>query len=90
MTVVPTVMEALDAHRAASFDVVLLDYDLDDFKGDAFLRRIRAQGDAIPVVAISAKPDGNGTLLAAGANVVCRKADFHTIAAVLESLAQRR
>ena len=87
VTVVPTVMEALDTHRAAVFDVVLLDYDLDDFKGDVFLKRVRARGDTIPVVAISAKPDGNAALLAAGANTVCQKADFHAIAKILDRLA---
>jgi CheY-like chemotaxis protein len=65
VTVLPTVLEALDALRRETFDVVLLDYDRDDVKGDVFLRR-RGARVHVPVVAVSAKPDGNEKLLAAG------------------------
>jgi DNA-binding response OmpR family regulator len=80
---VPNVMEALDAYRSSSFDAVLIDYDLDDFKGDVFVRRIRAGGSRVPIIAISAREDGNDALLAAGADHVCHKAQFSTIVELL-------
>lgn len=76
----PTVREALDALRREAFDVVLLDYDLDDVKGDVFLRRRGARAH-LPVIAVSAKPDGNEKLLAAGADASCPKSLFANIEA---------
>jgi DNA-binding response OmpR family regulator len=42
VTVVPSIAAARQARVAASFDVVLVDYDLDDGKGDEFVRELCA------------------------------------------------
>ncbi len=86
VTVIPTVMEALDMFRAGSFDAVLVDYDLDDFKGDAFVRRLRSAGISVPIVGVSARDTGNTKLLDAGADAVCHKAEFASILDVLSSV----
>ena len=86
VTIAATVFEAFDLVRSGSFDAVLVDYDLDDFKGDAFVRRLRSSGSTIPIVAVSARDDGNLALSAAGADAVCHKADFRSIRRVLGRL----
>lgn len=83
VVVIASVLDALDAFRRSQFEVVLIDYDLDDGKGDVFVKRVRAVGSNVPIVAISAHDDGNATLLAAGADRVCRKGDFGNILKLL-------
>jgi DNA-binding response OmpR family regulator len=67
------VFEALDLFRAQPFDVLLIDFDLGDAKGDVFVRRVRESGRSVPIIAISAHDDGNDALLLAGADIVCTK-----------------
>ena len=88
VVVVPSVLDVLEAFRRFTFDVVLVDYDLDDCKGDVFVRRLRDSGARLPIVAVSARDDGNDALLAAGANVVCHKGAFRRIASMLTGVAQ--
>lgn len=84
--VVATIAEALDALGTTSFDAVLVDYDLADGKGDAFVRNMRERGHRTPLVAVSAKDEGNERLLAAGADAICSKSRFRHIGKVLERL----
>lgn len=86
VVVVPTVAAAKDHVQASSFDVVLVDYDLDDGKGDEFLRWLRAIDANAKVVAVSARDLGNEALVAAGANSVCSKTSFARIQCVLKQL----
>ena len=83
VVVVPSVLEALDVFRLSTYDVALIDYDLDDCKGDVFVRRVRESGSRIPIIAISAREEGNDALLRAGADGVCHKGAFRAIAAIL-------
>jgi DNA-binding response OmpR family regulator len=84
--VVPTVAGAIAALEAASFDVALVDYDLDDGKGDAVVHWVRANVTALPIIAISAHREGNDTLIQAGAHTVCAKAEFSRIGLLLSEL----
>src|SRR4051812_25462525 len=68
LTVVPSVSAAKAAAAGGSFDAVLVDYGLDDGKGDGLVRFVRQMQARIPVVATSSHEDGNATLLAAGAD----------------------
>ncbi|MHC4418061.1 MAG: response regulator [Planctomycetota bacterium] len=68
------------------FDVVLVDYDLEDGKGDELVGKIRRQSLAIKVVAVSSHEAGNKALRAAGADAVCGKLEFEQIEDVLGSL----
>ena len=65
------------------FDVVLIDYDLDDGKGDALVSQLRTADPRPRIIGVSARPDGNSALLAAGADTVCEKGDFRRIRSVL-------
>jgi DNA-binding response OmpR family regulator len=89
VVVVGSVLNALDLVRREAFDAVLVDFDLDDAKGDVFVSRVRKMGLAFPIVAVSALDDGNRALLTAGANAICAKANFRRIAEAL-SLATGR
>jgi hypothetical protein len=57
----------------------LVDFDLDDGKGDALVRELLEGGFPGRIIAISAHHDGNEALMNAGARVSCPKARFHTI-----------
>lgn len=74
---------AIEAER--TFDVVLVDYDLDDGKGDALVRMLRRRGYDGRVIAASAHEEGNAALMRAGADAVCRKSDFARIGALLHA-----
>lgn len=83
IVVVGSVLNALDLLRQQAFDAALVDFDLDDTKGDVFVRRVREMGRALPIVAISARADGNQALLSAGADATCAKANFRYVADAL-------
>ncbi|MFT3697585.1 MAG: response regulator [Kofleriaceae bacterium] len=80
VTIVPTVAAA-KAH--AGFDLALVDYDLDDGKGDDFVRWLRARDPGAKIIAVSARELGNEALVAAGADAVCAKTQFASIASVI-------
>jgi CheY-like chemotaxis protein len=88
VTVVRSIAEASAMIASEPFDVMLIDFDLDDGKGDEFVRHVRSLGLRLPIVACSAHEMGNGRLLDAGANVVCAKSSFGTIGRVLRHLVQ--
>src|SRR5438105_5018523 len=53
VTVVPSLSAARSAFASGTFDLVLSDYDLDDGKGDEFVRECRAARPRLPVIAAS-------------------------------------
>jgi CheY-like chemotaxis protein len=83
LTVVGSLASAREALAKRAFDAVLLDYDLDDGKGAALVDVIRQLPAAPVVIAASAHEEGNGLLLAAGADAACPKGSFAQIGAVL-------
>ncbi len=87
LTVVPSLALAREALAVGGFDVVLLDYDLDDGKGENLIPFIRQLVRTPAVVAVSAHEEGNRLLRAAGADAACPKHKFPEIAAVLARLA---
>jgi DNA-binding response OmpR family regulator len=86
VTVVPSVGAARAELENRTYDVALVDYDLDDDKGDEFVRGLRAAGSRILVIAVSSHAEGNDALVRAGADAICRKMDFASISGVLENL----
>ena len=86
VTVVSSVAAAEAEVSVNEFDVALVDYDLDDAKGDAFVRRLRAAGSTMPVIAVSSHGAGNDALVHAGADAICRKMDFSNISRVLANV----
>lgn len=81
--VVPSVRLAVEALERRAFDVVLVDYDLDDQKGDVLVTQLRTTGKLL-VVGVSSHAEGNAALLHAGAHAVCPKLEFAEIADVLD------
>ena len=90
VTRVPSVGDAREAMKASEYVVALVDYDLDDDKGDVFVRELRAAGNDIPIIAVSSHSRGNSILIDAGANAICSKMKFSNIGAVIEGLIATR
>jgi DNA-binding NarL/FixJ family response regulator len=84
VTVVPSLTAARRALDTTSFDLIFSDYDLDDGKGDEFVRECRIKHPDLHVVAVSSHDAGNSALLQAGATVVCGKMEFDQIERVIE------
>jgi O-acetyl-ADP-ribose deacetylase (regulator of RNase III) len=89
-----TAVSSLATARAAlangMYDLLLVDYDLDDGKGDELVRELRASGSRIVVVGVSSHDEGNAALLKAGAVAVCSKMDFDRIQSVIDSVTNGR
>jgi O-acetyl-ADP-ribose deacetylase (regulator of RNase III) len=86
VTVASSLAEARRALATANFDLSLVDYDLNDGKGDALLRELHASGKAIPTIGVSSHDEGNTALLRAGAVAVCSKMQFDRIQSVIDSV----
>jgi DNA-binding response OmpR family regulator len=86
VTTVDSIAAARAAVSADGFDAVLVDYDLDDGKGDVLVGWLSSLASAPVVVAISSHQAGNDALLRAGATAVCPKLRFDQIATVLGDL----
>lgn len=76
-------MRILFVENHAVFASTVLDYDLDDERGDLLLHHLRSEGRSTPVVAVSARAEGNESLVRAGAAAVCAKGDFARITEIL-------
>jgi DNA-binding response OmpR family regulator len=79
VTVVPNLSEARSSLIFDHFDLLLVDYDLDDGKGATLVRELRDAGNKIRIIGVSAREEGNAALLQAGADVICSKMEFNRI-----------
>jgi CheY-like chemotaxis protein len=86
VTVASSLAEARRALEAGGFDLLLVDYDLDDGKGDALVKELSASGKAVPAIAVSSHDEGNTALLRAGAVSVCSKMQFDRIQTVIDTV----
>lgn len=83
VSVVPSIAAAREAIARYRYDVVLVDYDLDDGKGDELVAALRAGRNRARVIGVSSHAAGNDALLRAGADAICSKLDFATIGEAL-------
>ena len=90
VTVVPSLAAARGSLASGGFDLVLSDYDLDDGKGEEFVRECRATHPLLPIIAVSSHELGNAALVAAGASAVCSKMEFDRIQKVIGGFEHER
>jgi CheY-like chemotaxis protein len=90
VTVIPSLAAARNAMVSGGFDLVLSDYDLDDGKGEEFVRECRAKYPGLHIIAVSSHEAGNAALVAAGASAVCHKMEFDRIQQVIGGLKHER
>ncbi len=88
VTVAPSVVAARQCLSETDFDLVMLDYDLDDGKGIELVHEIISRPSRPPLIATSSHLSGNQALLDAGADAVCSKMDFADIEQVIASLSR--
>src|SRR6266478_5883283 len=86
VTIAPSLSAARQALEAGHFDLLLVDYDLDDGKGDELVRELTTTGKAVAVVGVSSHEEGNTALLRAGAVAVCSKMQFDRIQSVIDTV----
>ena len=86
VTLVPSKSAALLAMKSEKFDLLLVDFDLDDGKGNELVTMLRQAGNNTPIIGVSSHDDGNAALLKAGATAVCCKMQFDEIQAVMDSI----
>ena len=84
--ITPTIAEARKILESGEFDALLVDYDLDDGKGDALVREVRKAGDQGRIIAASSHHQGNMALMAAGADAVCPKDQIRNIEQILTAM----
>jgi CheY-like chemotaxis protein len=83
VTVVPSLTAARAFLEGTSFDMVLIDFDLDDGKGTELVRELSNVAGRPLLVAVSAHAEGNRALIEAGADAVCGKPEFNRIGEVI-------
>ena len=86
VTVVPSLAAARVALAPAPFDIVMVDYDLDDGKGDAIVAEISALRPRPAIIATSSHAFGNQSLVEVGADAICGKTEFSNIGNVIDRL----
>ena len=90
VTIVSHISDAKKMLSQSVFDVVLVDYDLDDGKGIELVRWIRERDIRSCVIAVSAHDQGNAALAQAGTDAICGKSNFKDIEkTILENYRQQ-
>jgi DNA-binding NarL/FixJ family response regulator len=84
--VVSSLTDARSAMASETYDLLLVDYDLDDGKGDELVREVRVLNPKLKIIAASSHEAGNAALVKAGASAVCGKMEFDKIAQVIKRL----
>ena len=77
LDVVPSLAAARQALETHEYDLLLVDYDLDDGKGDELVRACQTLIPGTNIIAVSSHDAGNAALVRAGACAVCSKMEFH-------------
>jgi CheY-like chemotaxis protein len=90
VTTVASIARAQEALVSEAFDLILLDYDLDDGKGTELIPHVFTLASRPPSIAVSSHAEGNAALQQAGADGVCRKADFARIGTTISDLLHRK
>lgn len=91
VTIVSDMESARQELATGSFNVVLVDYDLDDGQGADLVLEIAPLANRPAIIATSAHAPGNQALLEAGADAICSKMEFKKIETVMaEAIARRR
>ncbi len=85
VVVVPSLAAARQGLVGEKFDLILLDYDLDDGKGVELVAEIKALPYRPGLIATSSHAFGNQSLREAGADAVCGKTEFSNIGQVIAS-----
>ena len=86
VTIQPSLSEARTALDQSAFDVVMVDYDLDDGKGTDLLPALTALEVRPTIIAVSSHEMGNALLRAAGADTICPKARFAALKGILQAM----
>ena len=84
-----TIVGSLHSARAAldqEFDLMLIDYDLDDGKGDELVSELQRRCQRPKIIAVSSHQAGNEKLFQAGADTICEKIKFTKIAETIDRL----
>jgi len=84
VTVVPSIAEARQMLATGKFNLLLVDYDLDDGKGDSLIKEVRGSDDHTIIIGVSAHDEGNAALRLAGASAICSKGELDQIQDVIE------
>jgi len=79
VTVLPSLLEARSSMVSNQYDLLLVDYDLDDGKGEELVRELRSAGNTIRIIGVSAREEGNAALRQAGVDAICSKMEFNRI-----------
>lgn len=82
--VVSSVSAARQKLAAEEYCLLIVDYDLDDGKGDEIVRTCRALNPEVKIIAASSHDAGNTALMKAGASAVCGKMEFDKIESIIQ------
>ena len=84
--IVPSIKQAEEKLSLAHYDIALVDYDLDDGKGDQITTKINTLYPETKIIAVSSHSKGNNLILNAGADAICGKMEFQKINNAIASI----
>ena len=74
--VVSNLEGARQALASKTYELLIVDYDLDDGKGDQLVSACQVSHTSLKIIAASSHDAGNAALMTAGASAVCGKVEF--------------
>ena len=86
VTVTPSLSGARALMAQHEFELMLVDYDLDDGKGAEIVGEIASITPRPKIIAVSSRDDGNDFLTEAGADAICCKIHFHKIDSIIRAV----
>lgn len=76
VAIVPSLKESRRVLQNDYFDLVLIDYDLDDGKGSELIEELKTREIVPVIIGISSHEKGNEILLNRGADTICSKKEL--------------
>ncbi len=86
VSLTPSIKLAKFLLETNNFDIVLVDFDLDDGKGDEITTWIKINYPGLKIIATSSHQAGNDKIILAGADSVCAKNNFKNIQTIIDSV----
>ena len=86
---IPTIAGARELLNRREYEILIVDYDLDDGKGAEIVSEVASRKKRPRMIAASSRDEGNEHMMSCGADATCSKMDFDEIEEVISQVVAR-